>query len=278
MNHTSRAPHLQSSPSALRWAGVLGMLWFLGGSRALAGPPPGTPIDNVANATAVDPIAGAISAASNAVRAVVQPAERVTIDGPRIVAVAAGASGAFAHRVVNLGNVASDVRLDVQNLSGDGFDLATLALFEDVDADGQRGPSDLPLAIGGIVPIAAGAALDLVVTFDVPPGTPDLATAALRVAATTQLDGAVAAVVDTARALAPVGPPTLAFYRDASFGTVTRVSPAGRSLYLQAVAPGANLSPTQRDRVTLERWASGLTHVYAEGALARARVRSRPSS
>src|SRR5580765_4639635 len=150
MNHTSRAPHLQSSPSALRWAGVLGMLWFLGGSRALAGPPPGTPIDNVANATAVDPIAGAISAASNAVRAVVQPAERVTIDGPRIVAVAAGASGAFAHRVVNLGNVASDVRLDVQNLSGDGFDLATLALFEDVDADGQRGPSDLPLAIGGI--------------------------------------------------------------------------------------------------------------------------------
>ena len=34
----------------------------------------------------------------------------------------------------------------------------------------------------------------------------------------------------------------------------------------------------QRDRVTLERWASGLTHVYAEGALARAQVRSRPSS
>src|SRR5690349_11769225 len=26
----------------------------------------------------------------------------------------------------------------------------------------------------------------------------------------------------------------------------------------------------QRDRVALERWASGLTHVYAEGALARA--------
>jgi hypothetical protein len=31
----------------------------------------------------------------------------------------------------------------------------------------------------------------------------------------------------------------------------------------------------QRDRVTMERWASGLTHVYAEGALARARVRLR---
>ena len=28
----------------------------------------------------------------------------------------------------------------------------------------------------------------------------------------------------------------------------------------------------QRDRVTMERWASGLTHVYAEGALARAQI------
>ena len=28
----------------------------------------------------------------------------------------------------------------------------------------------------------------------------------------------------------------------------------------------------QRDRVTMERWASGLTRVYAEGALSRARV------
>ena len=28
----------------------------------------------------------------------------------------------------------------------------------------------------------------------------------------------------------------------------------------------------QRDRVTMERWASGLTHVYAEGALSRAQI------
>jgi hypothetical protein len=28
----------------------------------------------------------------------------------------------------------------------------------------------------------------------------------------------------------------------------------------------------QRDRVTMERWASGLTHVYAEGALSRAQM------
>jgi hypothetical protein len=33
----------------------------------------------------------------------------------------------------------------------------------------------------------------------------------------------------------------------------------------------------QRDRVTMERWASGLTHVYAEGALARARVQQAAS-
>ena len=28
----------------------------------------------------------------------------------------------------------------------------------------------------------------------------------------------------------------------------------------------------QRDRITMERWASGLTHVYAEGALSRAQM------
>ena len=33
----------------------------------------------------------------------------------------------------------------------------------------------------------------------------------------------------------------------------------------------------QRDRLTMERWATGLTHVYAEGALARAQLpQSRP--
>jgi hypothetical protein len=34
----------------------------------------------------------------------------------------------------------------------------------------------------------------------------------------------------------------------------------------------------QRDRVTMERWASGLTHVYAEGALSRARHISEPAA
>jgi hypothetical protein len=34
----------------------------------------------------------------------------------------------------------------------------------------------------------------------------------------------------------------------------------------------------QRERLQLERWASGLTHVYAEGALERAHVRDARSS
>lgn len=34
----------------------------------------------------------------------------------------------------------------------------------------------------------------------------------------------------------------------------------------------------QRERLQLERWASGLTHVYAEGALARAHIRGAESS
>ena len=34
----------------------------------------------------------------------------------------------------------------------------------------------------------------------------------------------------------------------------------------------------QRDLVTMQRWASGLTHVYAEGALTRARMQGRDAA
>lgn len=56
--------------------------------------------------------------------------------------------------------------------------------------------------------------------------------------------------------------------------------------WLEFVSPDAEASAVkyttpietqQRDRVALERWASGLTAVYAEGALARARV-TRPNA
>ena len=54
-------------------------------------------------------------------------------------------------------------------------------------------------------------------------------------------------------------------------------APAGGN----AVGPClTEIETRQHNRVALERWASGLTHVYAEGALARARVAQpeRPTS
>jgi len=46
-------------------------------------------------------------------------------------------------------------------------------------------------------------------------------------------------------------------------------APAGRG---GAQTCSTGIETRQQDRVAIERWASGLTHVYAEGALARARV------
>jgi hypothetical protein len=44
--------------------------------------------------------------------------------------------------------------------------------------------------------------------------------------------------------------------------------PADADAFVRYATP---IETHQRDRVTMERWASGLTRVYAEGALARAR-------
>ena len=168
-------------------------------------------------------------------RAVVQPVERADA---RWTARRLGRGrrlGAFAHRVVEP-RQRHERRAARRAEPGRGRlrPRDARSCSEDVDADGRRGPSDLPLAIGGVAPIAGRrGARSRRHRFDVPPATPDAA-AALVVAGTTQLDGVVAAVVDSARALAPIGPPSLAFYRDAGFRTVTR-GLAGRAV---ALSPG----------------------------------------
>lgn len=117
---------------------------------ALAGPPPGTWVPNVAVGTANDSLSGApVAATSDTVRAQIQAYEALTLTTAPDTLVAAGANVTFAHRITDTGNVPLDARLDLANLAGDGFDLASLALWRDMDGDGRLSPADAPLTPGG---------------------------------------------------------------------------------------------------------------------------------
>ena len=245
-------------------ARVVGLVWFMGGSMAMAGPAPGTAIDNFATGTALDSISGTpLTAISDTVHAYIPVFEALTLVPERGAGLAPGAAFVFAHRLTNAGNSTADERLDLFNLAGDGFDLTSLALVRDVDGDGQPSPGDLPWPSGAAITLAPGEGADLLVTGSVPASAPASSLAWVRLTATTpaiplaerggpaRAATVSVAVTDTARTLAAVLPPDLAFFRDASFGATTRVASAGQPLYVQALAPGCDLDPTRPDTVTI---------------------------
>src|SRR5262245_11343807 len=113
-----------------RWrAWMVGLAVFSGANSALAGPPAGTAIPNFVTGTGTNALTGAqVQARSDTVLAIVQALEQITLVPPRSVTAPLGSTISFAHRVTNLGNATSDVRLDATNLAGDGFDLSALTL------------------------------------------------------------------------------------------------------------------------------------------------------
>jgi uncharacterized repeat protein (TIGR01451 family) len=221
-------------------------------SPALAGPPAGSAIVNVAAGAATDSITGGtIAAQSNAVVAVVGPLETLTLTPGRSISVAPGGSVTFPHRLANVGNVTTDVRLDLADLAGDGFDFTSLSLVRDLDGDGIASATDAPLISGGTLTLAAGGTADLLVVANVSAGAPVPASAWARLTATGLTQGAVAAATDTALTAQLTIPPAIAFYRDPGYVSVTHVTGVDDPLYLEAYAPGCNLRSDVRDSVMI---------------------------
>src|SRR5262245_32072230 len=111
-------------------AWTVGLAVFFAAPFAFAGPPAGTVIPNFATGTAT--VAGLPAQfRSDTVIAIVQPLEQITLAPSRSATAPPGSPVGFAHQLVNTGNVTSDVRLDVANLAGDGFDLTSFTLTLD---------------------------------------------------------------------------------------------------------------------------------------------------
>src|SRR6267378_1791389 len=229
--------------------GLMGFAVLFGTLSAAAGPAPGTSIDNFAVANAVDSVSRPVTLSSDTVRVVVQPWASLTLSPGRTIFARAGNSTALAHRLRNSGNVTLDARLDLGNLAGDDYDLAGLALFQDLNANGAVDPGDPALAPGSTVTLAPGDSLDLVLAATVPGSTPALARAWLELTATAT--GAVAAATDTVEALTTLGPPALAFFTDASYGVATTSGAAGQPLFVQASAVSCDLDSSAVDTISI---------------------------
>lgn len=131
---------------------ALGMAQSLGASPAA--PVAGTTIPNRASATWTDSSGRVLTLQSNEVQVLVQPLEALALTQDQVLQRPPGASFAFAHRLVNTGNVRTRYDVSFQNLGGDDFELAGLAV----------GQGRLRLAVD----LEPGASADLLLTGTVP--------------------------------------------------------------------------------------------------------------
>jgi len=242
---------------ALARATMLGLVLCLAPLPARAGPPAGTPIDNIASGSSVDSVSGQPrNAASNLVRAVVQPLEGVSLRPDRGGTAPPGGNLTLSHVLTNTGNVAASVRLDLSELGGDDFDLLTRALARDINNNGLFDGGDIPIPNGGSVSLAAGDSIALLVSATLPAPLAGGARALLELRATTALFAATAFVRDTVTADSSGTPPppvapTLTFFTDATYATRAFAAPTVGPLYVAANAPAANLDPARPDSIAL---------------------------
>ncbi len=173
-----------------------------------AGPAPGSFVDNTATADGLDTLAVPITVTSNTVRARVDALESIAWDAPQGARFGRGLRGVFLHRLTNASNVPVDVRLDVANEPGDGFDLSGFALVRDDDTDGLPSPGDSTITPGGVVHLPLDGTVRVLIGFDVDLSAPAGSVARFRLSATTVGQAVPAMVVDTA-STDPDGPAAL---------------------------------------------------------------------
>ena len=224
---------------------------LLASALAQAAPPAGTPIDNTATATALDVSGAAVLLPSNTVRVVVQAGEALALHPDRGGLAMPGTGVTLAHRLVNTGNLATDFRLDARNLPLDQFDASSFALTHDRDHDGGISSGDTPVANGGVLTLSPGDSADVLLTLDVPAGTPLAQLALVRLTATGLSQGTTAAVTDTLYT-PPLGTlPALEFFDAVDYRRPTHTASPGSDLLIQAVAHVCNRDPARIETVQL---------------------------
>lgn len=162
-----------------------------------AGAPAGTSIISTATGTYIEGATGInIHVTSNAVAAVVQPLEALTLTSNQTVRSVPGAVVTLAHQLTNTGNATTTYTLTLAP-SGGGFVPTGLQIVEDLNGNGIVDPGEPELASGATASLAPGASLHLLVVGTVPGGAGFGLSAQLRLSARSGTQGATATETDT---------------------------------------------------------------------------------
>lgn len=141
---------------------VVGLCLVLFSAAAAAAPSAGSVIENRAYMTYVDAASGLSSRlVSNTVRVIVQPQPALTLAADRTLQRTPGSRAVFPHRLTNTGNASAQVKFTVN-----GALSARLVL--DANGNGVADPGEAELDPFAGLPLAAGAAVDLLLAADIP--------------------------------------------------------------------------------------------------------------
>lgn len=205
-----------------------------------AAPPPGTPIDNQANATFTQM---SVPIASNTVRTTVAAQIGIDLEADRSATADPGAIVSLPHTLTNIGTASDTYTIRLQNVAGDDFDFVSLLLFIDANANGVRDPGEPTLSSGVALMLAPGVQVALVVLAEVPATATVGQVGRLQITATGLIPSSTDTNTDAVSVAAPLAPPAIGFFTDLSFVTNEVESPVGDPLFVEGRAASCNLDP-----------------------------------
>lgn len=243
-------------------------------------PPGGHQITNTAEVTYVDPASVTITLPSNTVSATVPfpppappfPVEAFTLTTDRSYHVSAGTTAVMPHVLTNGSEFPVNFRLDFRNLTGDAYDLSSLALVQDVNANGIIDPGEPVLTTGTELLLGSGHIVHFLLTGVVPTVLADGSLARVEITATSVDTGNSLTNVDTISVRTPQiiltksGTPTVANRGSTVAFTVSGTNNGGFASPITALVNGVPTSLViMRDEVpantTLVDWTQTSTGV-----------------
>jgi uncharacterized repeat protein (TIGR01451 family) len=183
------------------------LLLFVGvvaGTARAAPAPPGTTFPSSATVTYIDSATGlGVRLTSAIVNAIVQPLEAEQLVASRTVTVPPAGSFALVHQLTNTGNIPTSYRLTITTIAGD-YTATGIAIVQDTNSNGIVDAGEPVLPNGGVVTLANGATLNLLITATVPGSAVTPQSTQIQLTAHGQTQGATASNTDTIIVAGPI--------------------------------------------------------------------------
>ena len=160
--------------------------------------PAGIVISNTGTGTYVDSATGlSVRLKSNTVNTTITVLEAFTLAANQNVLVASGTSFAISHTLTNTGNALTTYRITASVPVGSAFTPLNVQVTQDTNSNGRADAGEPVLPAGGVISLAPGTSVNLLLTAQAPVTSTPGQTAQLVIAALSQLQGVSASNTDT---------------------------------------------------------------------------------